>query len=222
MLFVLTRIRSSPVVCTPLDQCHDAGTCDPAVGFCSNPAKADGTACSDGNLCTQSDSCVSGTCLGSDPLICTALSQCHDAGICNPDTGVCSNPAKTDGTACDDGNACTQTDTCISGVCTGSQVVQCTAQDECHDVGVCDPATGCSNPEKPDGTACTGGTCQSGVCVSEGADGGVDGGTDGGADEEKPGDSGCGCGSESLPSGLELLIVFFGLAFLVRKRRAML
>jgi hypothetical protein len=223
-------IGSSPVVCTPLDQCHDAGTCDPAVGLCSNPAKADGTVCSDGNFCTQSDSCLSGTCLGSDPIVCSALSQCHDAGICNPATGVCSNPAKANGTACDDGNACTQTDTCMSGVCTGSGVVQCTAQDECHDVGVCDPVTGCSNPEKPYGTPCTNGTCQSGVCVPEGTDGGVDGGADAGQDggqdagadegEDKPGETGCGCQSGTVPTGFELVMLMSGIIFFVRRRFA--
>jgi hypothetical protein len=53
--------------------------------------------------------------------------------------------------------------------CTG---VTCTAQDDCHDVGTCDPATGaCSNPPATNGTACddgnpatTGDQCTDGVC----------------------------------------------------------
>src|SRR5216684_665797 len=40
------------VTCTASDQCHVAGTCDPATGMCSNPPKANGTACNDGNACT--------------------------------------------------------------------------------------------------------------------------------------------------------------------------
>src|SRR5258707_1338526 len=41
------------VVCTALDQCHDVGTCNASTGACSNPAKPNGTTCSDGNACTQ-------------------------------------------------------------------------------------------------------------------------------------------------------------------------
>jgi hypothetical protein len=148
-------VPGSPVVCTAQDQCHDAGTCDPATGSCSNPAKADGATCDDGNACTQSDTCQTGACSGADPVVCTAQDQCHDAGTCDPATGSCSNPAKADGATCDDGNACTQSDTCQTGACTGADPVVCTALDDCHQAGTCDPATGiCTNPTEPDGTAC--------------------------------------------------------------------
>jgi len=162
-----------PVVCSVLDQCHDAGTCDRASGLCSNPTKTDGTACNDGNACTQSDTCQHGACTGANPVVCGALDQCHNAGTCNTGTGLCSNPNKTDGTACNDGNACTQTDTCQSGACTGANPVVCAALDQCHDAGTCDMGTGvCSNPNKTDGTACNDGnactqtdSCQSGACT---------------------------------------------------------
>ena len=59
-----------------------------------------------------------------------------------------------DGTPCDDGNACTQSDTCQAGVCTGNPVT-CTALDQCHEVGTCDSATGtCSNPPSPNTKSC--------------------------------------------------------------------
>jgi hypothetical protein len=87
------------------------------TGVCSDPARADGTACNDNNACTQTDTCQGGSCVG-NPVVCTASDQCHDAGTCNPMTGVCSDPAKADGTACSDNNACTQNDTCVAGVCT--------------------------------------------------------------------------------------------------------
>ncbi len=162
----------APVVCTALDQCHDAGTCDPTTG-CSNPAKADGTACNDGSLCTTGDSCQSGSCTAGSAVVCSAQDQCHDAGTCNPTTGLCSNPAKPNGASCNDGSACTQTDTCQAGTCTGANPVVCTAVDQCHDAGTCDPATGaCSNPGKADGTACNDGdqctvdeTCAAGICA---------------------------------------------------------
>jgi len=164
----------SPVVCGPSDSCHEPGTCNPATGVCSNPTKADGSTCSDGNACTQTDTCQAGVCTGTNPVVCAALDQCHDAGTCNPATGLCSNPSKADGSACSDGNACTQTDTCQAGVCTGANPVVCTALDECHAAGTCDPASGvCSNPSKPDGSTCNNPgnlcfqsfTCQAGVCT---------------------------------------------------------
>ncbi|HSB20646.1 MAG TPA: hypothetical protein VLD85_11600 [Anaeromyxobacteraceae bacterium] len=149
-----TCTAGGPVACTAVDQCHDPGVCDPATGACSSPARPDGTACNDGNPCTPVDACVAGACVGSGGITCTALDQCHAAGTCDPATG-CSNPALPDGTACDDGNACTLADACQAGVCTGGGPVACTAADQCHDPGVCDPATGaCSSPAKPDGSAC--------------------------------------------------------------------
>jgi Concanavalin A-like lectin/glucanases superfamily/Beta-propeller repeat len=161
----------TPKTCTASDQCHDAGTCDPATGVCSNPSKANGTACNDGNACTLNDVCTNGTCSGT-PKTCTASDQCHDAGTCDPTTGVCSNPPKQNGATCNDGNACTQTDTCQSGTCVGSNPVTCTASDQCHDVGTCNTATGvCSNPPKANGTSCNDGNacttndvCTGGVC----------------------------------------------------------
>jgi subtilisin family serine protease len=168
-----TCTGASPVVCSALDPCHDVGTCNPSNGTCSNPAKTDGTACNDGNACTQSDTCQSGTCTGASPVVCSALDQCHDVGTCNPSNGTCSNPAKANGAACNDSNACTQSDTCQGGACAGSNPVTCTALDQCHDPGVCDPASGaCSNPNKTNGTTCNDGnactrsdTCQSGTCT---------------------------------------------------------
>ncbi|MFO0760213.1 MAG: hypothetical protein U0359_27275 [Byssovorax sp.] len=114
----------------------------PMTGLCSNPAKADGTSCNDGNGCTQTDTCMAGACIGQNPVACMAQDQCHDAGVCAPATGVCSSPSKADGAACDDGNACTQMDTCVAGACTGQSPVVCVAQDQCHDAGICAPATG--------------------------------------------------------------------------------
>jgi hypothetical protein len=165
------------VICTASDACHEAGVCDPATGLCSDPPAADGTACNDGNACTQTDTCQAGTCTGGNPVVCSAADQCHLAGSCDPATGACSNPTAADGTACNDGNACTQTDTCQAGTCTGGNPVVCSAADQCHLAGSCDPATGaCSNPTAADGTACNDGnactqtdTCQAGTCTGTGS-----------------------------------------------------
>jgi hypothetical protein len=142
-----TCVGSSPVACSGTDQCHDAGTCDAVTGMCSNPAKTNGTACDDGNACTQSDTCVAGQCSGASPVVCVASDQCHDAGACDPSSGLCSNPARTNGAPCNDGNACTQLDTCQGGLCVGASPVACAAPDLCHDAGTCNPSTGaCSTP----------------------------------------------------------------------------
>ena len=69
--------------------------------------------------------------------MCTASDQCHDIGTCEPTTGECSDPAKADGSDCDDGDD-TTTDECVEGVCVGTSLcenVECTASDQCHDIG---------------------------------------------------------------------------------------
>ena len=62
-----------------------------------------------------------------------------------------------------------------SGVCTGGNPVVCTASDQCHVAGTCDPKTGmCSNPVKKNGSPCDDGnlcttkdTCQGGACTGQ-------------------------------------------------------
>src|SRR2546425_526583 len=100
----------------------------------------------------------------STPLPCTALFQSHDAGTCDQATGVCSNPSKPNGTACTDGNACTTGETCQAGSCSGGASKGLMSLDQCHYAGTCEQATGvCSNPSKPNGTACTdGNACMTG------------------------------------------------------------
>src|SRR5207237_1134979 len=166
-------VGANPVVCTAADQCHTAGTCNLASGACSNPATLTAPPCDDGNACTRTDTCAAGACVGANPVVCTAADQCHTAGVCNPASGVCSSPAKLNGAPCDDGNACTRTDTCAAGACGGSNPVVCTAADQCHAAGVCNPASGvCSNPAKLDGAPCDDGnactrtdTCAAGACA---------------------------------------------------------
>jgi len=132
--------------------CH-TGTCQ--NGACTLTPVTDGTACDDGNKCTQTDTCQNGACVGGNPVVCTALDQCHDVGTCDPLTGTCSNPNKTDGTACNDGNKCTSGDTCQGGVCQGGAAAICPqSSNPCLTV-VCDPAQGCVTKPQPAGTACS-------------------------------------------------------------------
>jgi hypothetical protein len=132
----------------PSSPCQQVGICNPATGTCSAATnKANGTACSDGNACTQSDACQLGVCTGSNSVVCAAPDQCHTAGSCDPLTGVCTNPAKPNGTACDDGHACTQSDSCQAGACVGTTVAAGTV---CRaSTGACDAAETC-NGASPD------------------------------------------------------------------------
>lgn len=161
-------VGGAPVVCQPIDQCHDAGTCNPATGVCSNPVKADGTACNDGNACTQTDACQAGVCVGSNPVVCGTLDQCHVPGTCDPATGACSNPNAPDGTSCNDGNSCTTGDACISGVCVGGSPTLCPPPSPCQMPGTCNPITGlCDYPPVPDGLLCgADNPCSHDVCVA--------------------------------------------------------
>jgi hypothetical protein len=161
--------------CNDFSPCTQTDTCVSSQCVGSNPAP-NGTACNDANACTQTDGCVSGACVGANPVTCTALDQCHDAGVCQTATGVCTNPSKPDGAGCSDGNGCTLTDGCVSGACVGANPVTCTALDQCHDVGTCQAATGtCTNPNKANGVSCDDANactdndvCASGVCAGVG------------------------------------------------------
>jgi hypothetical protein len=82
--------------------------------------------CDDGDPCTTNDVCLAGACHG-DPVFCTAQDQCHLAGTCDPSSGICSNPAAPDGTACDDGDTCTSNDQCTAGTCAGTGACTATA-----------------------------------------------------------------------------------------------
>ncbi len=120
----------------------------------------------DSNADGQGDACE---CLG---VTCQIGDQCKKDGVCSSLDGSCSNAPKTDGTACNDSNGCTQSDTCQTGACVGASPVVCSALSACHDVGSCNTSTGvCSNPAKANGASCddgdictNGDACQSGSC----------------------------------------------------------
>jgi hypothetical protein len=167
-----------PACCTTAAQCDDGNVCtaDSCVGnACSHSSANEGGVCDDGSACTATDTCQSGVCTGIIAVVCTASDQCHDVGSCNPSTGLCSNPPKANGSACDDADACTQSNTCQSGVCIGANPVVCTASDQCHVAGTCSPSTGsCSNPPASNGTVCNDGNlCTTGDVCTAGACGGT-------------------------------------------------
>jgi hypothetical protein len=83
------------------------------------------------------------------------------AGVCDPATGACSNPAALDGTSCDaDSNGCTDHDHCSAGTCVaGAPGVCATPPGQCWEaVGACS-STGpesfeCSYAPKLAGEGC--------------------------------------------------------------------
>jgi hypothetical protein len=132
--------------CGQCQACNVAGS----MGTC---APTTGGSCDDGNACTVGDTCQSGACVGGAPVTCSAPDQCHLAGVCDPSTGVCSNPSAPDGTSCSDGNACTLSDTCSAGSCVGGASLSCDDQNPCT-VDSCDPASGCVSQAGNAGTVC--------------------------------------------------------------------
>ncbi|MBI3203074.1 MAG: hypothetical protein HYZ29_16170, partial [Myxococcales bacterium] len=129
-----------------------ADACEPSTGVVTHTPLT-GTACNDENACTQTDTCQAGTCTGSNPVTCSPLDQCHDAGTCNPTTGACTNPAKADGASCNDESACTAGESCNAGSCGGGTAVPIDDESACT-VDACDAQTGVSHTPLPAGSAC--------------------------------------------------------------------
>jgi len=71
----------------------------------------------DGSVCTEDTCDGAGFCSAGAPLICDDSNVCTD-DLCDAVTG-CQNTINAV-TSCDDGNSCTTTDTCSSGICAGS------------------------------------------------------------------------------------------------------
>jgi uncharacterized protein (TIGR03382 family) len=129
-----------------------------------------------GEACTVDDGCASGFCV--DEVCCESAcgGQLDDCQACSQAAGAAQDGQcqPISGTACDDGNPCTEAETCSSGACVGGDLIQCEPLDACHEPGTCEKPSGCSNPVSQDGKPCPGGTCLSGVCTLP------DGGTAGG------------------------------------------
>ncbi|MCO4763354.1 MAG: SMP-30/gluconolactonase/LRE family protein [Myxococcales bacterium] len=108
------RIR---VVGVSVAQCNDGNPCTTdschSTKGCVFAAKSSGSKCSDGNACTTGDLCLSGKCLGKNKS-CNDGQQCT-TDTCSFDTGACIfTPTKT---TCNDGDACTVGERCMSGKC---------------------------------------------------------------------------------------------------------
>ena len=141
-----------------------ADACDPATAACSHSSISG--PCDDGSVCTQSDNCVLGGCLGGSPLDCKDTSECT-VDTCDPKL-ACLHTTKAAGTACDDKNDCTVNDQCVGIDCQGTGQ-HCNDGNPCTE-DKCSLATGCyfvAKTDCDDGNACTmNDHCVGAKCVS--------------------------------------------------------
>ena len=96
----------SPFICNDNNVCTDDACIGPTTGCVYTPNAAP---CSDGNGCTENDTCSGGSCQPGTPKNCDDSNVCTDDG-CIPATGVCTHTNNTN--PCSDGNACTDPDVC--------------------------------------------------------------------------------------------------------------
>ena len=168
----------------PSNPCTSAGAttataCDPGLGLCADPTYNGTTNL--GGHCDANAGSATSQCVANAPVTCTASDQCHAVGVCNPGSGVCTNPAVTDGTTCSDNNGCTGADSCHAGVCVSGAAVVCNTPTDAQ----CQSATGtcqslsattfqCNYTSVANGTACNADnsgctqndSCQSGACTA--------------------------------------------------------
>lgn len=103
--------------------------------------------CDDGNICTESDACKDGICVGV-AVVCEDENPCTDE-VCIAETGCISQPNSA---ACNDSNPCTQLDVCTSGTCVGYQnKCQCATDTSC---AVFDDGNPCTGTLTCDGSYC--------------------------------------------------------------------
>ena len=150
-----------PVSCNDGNPCTDDG-CDAKNG-CQHAANSG--FCSDGNLCTVSDACQGGACLGAQMLNCDDANACTDDS-CSP-IGGCLHTANS--ASCSDGSVCTGGDGCSNFACVAGPKIPCNDGNPCTDDS-CDPNKGCVFTQNvaacDDGNACTfGDVCKTGVCT---------------------------------------------------------
>ncbi|MDQ3262244.1 MAG: hypothetical protein M3Y59_01085 [Myxococcota bacterium] len=161
---------------SPPGQCFEAqGICG-VDGTCTYTSRGAGTGCNDGDSCTDLDACDGlGACVGT-PRVCTT-----PVGVCRESTGTCLGGGclyalVPPGTGCDDGNACTTTDSCNdSGACGGTQITCNSPPGQCHQAAGTCLGGNCSYAFKNPGTTCDDGNACTNSDVCNGA--GICGGT---------------------------------------------
>jgi hypothetical protein len=125
---------------TPIEVCNDRvdnnnnGLTDCEESTCATQACNDANACTLNETCNGPDAGPDGGCSGA-PVQCTTPPVCYGmTGACMAD-GTCAYTPLNSG-PCNDGLACTDTDSCVTGVCTGTPRV-CTTNNACLTGGTC-------------------------------------------------------------------------------------
>ena len=138
---------------------------------------ADGTDCTSTaqltDKCVTAAKCATGQCVAQTSVTCPASTVACQTNVCGHTTdGQCHLQASSDGTACNDGLACTTADKCAAGTCGGTAVV-CTASGNACQTSTCaEPSGTCVVANAANGTTCndglactTGDTCTNGTCA---------------------------------------------------------
>jgi len=102
--------------CTSLDSRCSRGQCSRQTGACEAIAINEGSTCDDHDLCTRTDACLAGRCVG-DPVDCSSLDDQCVAGTCDPADGSCVPQPARQGETCDDVDPCTPAGTCTDAIC---------------------------------------------------------------------------------------------------------
>ncbi|NWG11395.1 hypothetical protein HXY33_06595 [Candidatus Bathyarchaeota archaeon] len=124
------------MVCTALDQCHTAGTCQPGTGTCTNPVKPTGTSCNDDLFCTINDQCIDGNCVGGGEYDCSEIVGPCMEGICDEDNDTCIlGDPKDPGTDCEPCGECDGEGNCLGSA--GRDGDLCDDDDDCTGTGIC-------------------------------------------------------------------------------------
>ncbi|HAN31608.1 MAG TPA: hypothetical protein DCQ06_08440, partial [Myxococcales bacterium] len=143
-----------------LEDVTDVSVDSGAVDTWTPECVADQDCPDDGDLCNGTSVCTQGTCVDNaqGSVKCDAsLNTACTTQICQPSTGLCIAEALTDGTKCDDGDACTQDDACKTGSCIGKDAkCECKNDSDCaalEDNNLCNGTLVCDT-SKPGAFQC--------------------------------------------------------------------
>lgn len=141
--------------CTAFDTCK-AGACVGGKQLCD--CRTDGD-CAEPDPCVSVGRCIGNVCVSLPGIAteCVAPGPCFLAS-CAAGKGTCTLSVVADGTPCEDGNACTVSETCAGGRCLPPPGQTCDDGSPCT-VDVCDAELGCTHVGLAgpcnDGSPCT-------------------------------------------------------------------
>ncbi|NUN15086.1 MAG: hypothetical protein HUU55_15760, partial [Myxococcales bacterium] len=122
------QCSGTAVVCNDNNPCTN-DSCSTSSGSCVFSPNSSAT-CSDGNLCTTSDKCTNGQCVGT-PVVCNDLDPCT-VDSCSPNTGGCIATFNTTDPDCSP-KTYTQIQTIVFGnTCSGCHGVQPSDPGDCN------------------------------------------------------------------------------------------